>query len=65
MQLEKLKNILRMDSLDDEVLLESCCYHQEREKNVGLGNIFNKNRQGVYHNLLQEIGASDRGSHFR
>ena len=25
MQLEKLKNILRMDSLDDEVLLESCC----------------------------------------
>ena len=56
-QLEKLQNILKMDSSDKEVLLESSCfllnYHQEqikseKEKVVGAsarnisGNFYNK-----------------------
>ena len=45
-----------MDSLGEEVLLESCCfllsYHQEqikrkKEKDVGAGNIFKKNRTRI------------------
>ena len=51
MRLEKLLNILKIDSSDEDVLLESYCfllnYHQEQinnKKDVGTGNIFKKNR---------------------
>ena len=38
---------------------------KKREKDVGLENILKRIEQGVCHNLLQEIGVDDRGSHFR
>ena len=61
-----------MDSLDEEVLLESCCfplnYHQEqikrKRKRTCVREIFKKRiEQGVYH--LIEIRVNDRESHFR
>ena len=63
-----------MDSSDEELLLESCCfllnYHQDqikrKRKRTWVREIFkNRTEQGVYHNLLQEMCASDRESHFR
>ena len=61
-----------MDSSDEEVLLESCCFlfnhHQEqikskkktkKEKHEGTGNIKKRIEQGVYHNV------NDRESNFR
>ena len=63
-----------MDSSDEEVLLESCCfllnYHQEqikrKRKKTWVREIFKKRiGQGVYHNLLQEMRVSDRESRFR
>ena len=63
-----------MDSSDEEVLLESCCfllnYHQEqvkrKRKRTWVPEIFKKRiEQGVYHNLLQEIRVNDRESNFR
>ena len=62
-QLQKLKNILRMDSSDEEVLLQSFCLlviktSKSKQKKNGRG--FGKRiEQGVYHNLLQEIGVND------
>ena len=62
-----------MSSLDEEVLLESCCLviirskPKEKGKGRGFGKLNLKKRieQEVYHNLLQEIGVNDRRSHFR
>ena len=63
-----------MDSLDKEVLLESCCfllnYQQEqskrKRKRTWMQEIFLKRiEQGVYHNLLREMRASDGESYFR
>ena len=59
-----------MDSSDEEVQLESCCYHQEqikrKRKRTWVREIFKKRiEQGVYHNLMQEMRVNDRESHFR
>ena len=63
-----------MYSSDEEVLLESSCfllnYHQEqikrKRKRAWLREIFNKRiKQGVYHNLLQEMRIKDREPSFR
>ena len=73
MQLEKLSNVLIMDSSDEGVLLESSCfllnYHQEqikrKRKRTWIGAIFKKRiEQGFYHNFLQEMRVSDRESNF-
>ena len=70
MQLENLLNILKIDSSDEEVLLEFCCfllnYNQEEIKRMRVREIFKKRiEQGVYHNLFQEIRVSDRESYVR
>ena len=64
-----------MDSSDEEVLLESCCfllhYHQEqikrKRKRMWVREILKKKRieQGIYHNLWQELHVNDRKLHFR
>ena len=63
-----------MDSSDEDVLLESCCflliYHQEqikrKRKRTWVGEIFLKRtEQGFYHNLLKEMGVNDGESYFR
>ena len=73
MQLEKLSNILKMDSSDEGVLLESSCFllnnHQEqikrKRKRTWIRAIFKKRiEQGFYHNFLQEMRVSDRESNF-
>ena len=58
-----------MDSSDEEVLLEPCCfllkYHQEEFKRkwrrTWLRETYKKKRieQGVCHNLLQEVRVND------
>ena len=61
-----------MDSSNEKVLLESCCflldYHQEqiKRKRIWVREIFKKRiEQGVYHNILQEMTVNDRESYFR
>ena len=64
-----------MNSSDEEVLSESCCfllnYHQEqikrKRKRAWVWEILKKKKieQGVYHNLLKEMGANDSESYFR
>ena len=63
-----------MDSSDEEMLLESCCflinYHQEqiksKRKRTSVREIFKKkNRTRNNHNLLLEIRVNDRESYFR
>ena len=62
-----------MDSSDEMVVLESCCfllgYHQQqikgKRKRTWVREIFEKRiEQGVYHNLLQEMRVIDRESYF-
>ena len=72
MQLENLLNILKIDSSDEEVLLEFCCfllnYNREeiKRKRMRVREIFKKRiEQGVNHNLFQEIRVSDRESYVR
>ena len=61
-----------MESSDEKVLLESCCfllnYHQEqtkgKRKRKWVREIFRKRiEQGIHHN--QEMRINDRESHFR
>ena len=63
-----------MDSSDEEVLLESCCfllnYHQEqikrKRKKMWVREILRKRiKQRAYHNLLQEMHINDSKSNFR
>ena len=57
-----------MDSSDEKVLLESCCflldYHQKqikrKRKRTWVPEIFKKRiEQGVYHNILQEMSVNE------
>ena len=63
-----------MGSSDEEVLLESCCfllnYNQEqikrKRKRMWVQEIlFKKVKQGIHHDLLQEMHVNDRDSYFR
>ena len=61
-----------MDSSDEEVLLEFCCfllnYHQEqiKRKRTWVREIFlERIEQGVCRNLLQDMRVNDRKSYFR
>ena len=63
-----------MNSTYEEVLLASSCfllnYHQDqikrKTKRTWVREMFKKRvKQGVYHNLLQEMRVNDRESNFR
>ena len=47
-----------MDSSDEKVLLECCCYHQEQIKREW-NRTWVWTEQGIYQNLLQAIGVND------
>ena len=52
-----------MDVSDEEVQLGA--NQKKKEKNVGAGNIFKKNRTRILPDLLQEMRVNDRESYFR
>ena len=51
-----------MDSSDEKVLLECCCYHQEQIKREW-NRTWVWTEQGIYQNLLQAIGVNDIEDH--